>query len=288
MRTGYRNDGQTDYPALGALLAKELGNRKSDVPYYVAIAPPENELRFLGPGFLGPEFAPLVVAGESLSDGASGKDERQQVEKFLPLEAFQKIRKDQAEAMRKATLRALDLSEERKLIRDVYGRNLFGQGCLAARRLIERGASVVEVTLPGWDTHANNFELVQRQSEKLDAAWASLLTDLEDHQLLDNTLIVWMGEFGRTPRINAANGRDHWPRGFTVVLAGGGIKGGQVIGKTSPDGMTIEERPVTPPELLATIFQALNLDPTKENKSNLNTPVSLVEKGTKPVKEVLK
>jgi uncharacterized protein (DUF1501 family) len=146
---------------------------------------------------------------------------------------------------------------------------------------------VVEVTLGGWDTHSNNFEGVKALCDRLDPAWTFLLKDLADRGLLDRTLVVWMGEFGRTPRINASEGRDHWPRCFTVVLAGAGIKGGQVIGRTSADGTEVLERPVTPAEVLATALQALGIDPTKENRT-VGVRAPLVEKGAAPVKEALK
>jgi RNA polymerase sigma factor (sigma-70 family) len=286
MRTGYVHDNQTDYPALGALLGKELGNAKSNLPRYVSITSPQID-RSMDAGFLGPAFGPLSVPQSAVPLGEK-KDEAEKTKQELPLEAFQKIDKDRAEAMRKAVLAALDLSEEKAALRDAYGRNAFGQGCLAARRLVERGTPVVEVVLGGWDTHNQNFDLVQKLSGKLDPAWATLLTDLEERKLLDGTLVVWMGEFGRTPRINANMGRDHWPRSFSVVLAGRGIKGGQVIGRTSKDGITIEDRPVTPQELMATIYQALNVDPAKENRSNIGGLLPLVPKGTKPIKEALK
>ena len=146
--------------------------------------------------------------------------------------------------------KAFDLDEEPAELRDAYGRNLFGQGCLLARRLVEQGVPFVEVSLDGvnlalgWDTHINNFDAVRRLSGVLDPAWATLMEDLKDRGLLDSTLIVWMGEFGRTPKINGPTGRDHWANSWSTVLAGGGIKGGQVIGKTSADGMAVEERPV--------------------------------------------
>jgi uncharacterized protein (DUF1501 family) len=190
--------------------------------------------------------------------------------------------------MHRALAKALDLSEEKAQLRDLYGRNSFGQSCLMARRLVERGVPVVEVPFGGWDTHNNNFAAVKQLSESLDPAFATLLMDLGDRKLLDSTLVVWMGEFGRTPQINVSAGRDHWSHGFSVVLAGAGIKGGQVIGRTSDDGMTVTERPVSPAELHATIYRALGIDPTKVNRSRDGTPVSLVDKGTQPVSEALK
>jgi uncharacterized protein (DUF1501 family) len=145
----------------------------------------------------------------------------------------------------------------------------------------------VEVTLNGWDTHANNFESVQRLCDVLDPAWASLLDDLKEKGLLDTTLVVWMGEFGRTPKINPNKGRDHWANSWSTVLAGGGIQGGQVVGKTSADGTRVEERPVSVPDLLGTVCLALGLEIEKQNNSNVGRPIRLVEPTAKPIKEVL-
>src|SRR5262249_15025067 len=160
------------------------------------------------------------------------------------------------------------------------------QGCLLARRLVERGVPFVEVTLGGfnnnglgWDTHAQNFDAVKRLSEILDPAWGTLMEDLKNRGLLDSTLIVWMGEVGRTPKINGATGRDHFASAWSTVLAGGGIKGGQAVGKTSKDGMEVEDRPTPVTDFLATICHALGVDPTKPNVSNVNRPIRIVEKG---------
>jgi uncharacterized protein (DUF1501 family) len=168
---------------------------------------------------------------------------------------------------------------------------------LLARRLLERGVPYVEVTLslenknPGfsafpWDTHYQNFEVVKQLSEVLDGTWSALMTDLKDRGMLDTTLIVWMGEFGRTPTIRD-NGRDHFPNAWSTVLAGGGIKGGQVVGRTSRDGNTVEDRPVAATDFLATICHALGIDPLKENMSNVGRPIRIVDKSAKPIKEVL-
>jgi uncharacterized protein (DUF1501 family) len=188
---------------------------------------------------------------------------------------------------RASAARAFDLSDEKDPLRDQYGRSLFGQGCLLARRLVERGVPFVEVTLGGWDTHDNNFEHVKSLCGVLDPAWATLLADLKDRGLLDSTLVVWMGEFGRTPGINPRNGRDHYPAAWSVVLGGGGIKGGQVVGRTSADGSRVEERPLSAPDLMATICLALGLDPKKQNPSNVNRPIRLADPSAEPVTEVL-
>src|SRR3984957_12844313 len=171
--------------------------------------------------------------------------------------------------MQSVGAKAFDLTAEPEKLRDSYGRNIFGQGCLLARRLVERGVPFVEVTLGAlqnnpiaWDTHGQNFQNVQRLSEILDPAWGTLMDDLRQRGLLDSTLIVWMGEFGRTPRINPQQGRDHYPNAWSTVLCGGGIRGGTVHGKTSPDGMAIKDKPVTVPDFLATVAKALGVDPS--------------------------
>ncbi len=160
--------------------------------------------------------------------------------------------------------------------------------------MVERNVPFVEVSLAtvgnltlGWDTHLENFESVKRLSEVLDSAWATLMDDLKDKGLLDSTTIVWMGEFGRTPKINPNRGRDHWPNSWTSVLAGGGIKGGQVVGKTSADGTTVEERPIKVEDLLATVAKTLGIDTTKQNISNVGRPIRIVEPTGNAIKEVL-
>jgi uncharacterized protein (DUF1501 family) len=196
--------------------------------------------------------------------------------------------------MRSAGAKAFNLDNEPSALRDAYGRNPFGQGCLLARRLVERNVPFVEVSLGGaagqglaWDTHGQNFQTVQQLSQILDPAWSTLMEDLKTRGLLDSTLIVWMGEFGRTPQINGNQGRDHYPNAWTTVLAGGGIKGGQVIGKTNAGGTTVEERPVSVADFLATICLALGIDPAKQNMSNVGRPIRLVDLAAKPIREIL-
>jgi uncharacterized protein (DUF1501 family) len=178
---------------------------------------------------------------------------------------------------------AFDLSAESNEVREAYGKGTFGQGCLLARRLVERGVPFVEVSLLGdgnalsWDTHANNFETVKTLSAELDAGWSTLMTDLRDRGLLESTTILWMGEFGRTPQINGAAGRDHFPRAWTCVLAGGGIAGGQVHGRTSDDGQYIEEDQTSVTQVLATLCAALGVPPETQNISDSGRPIAIVD-----------
>jgi RNA polymerase sigma factor (sigma-70 family) len=279
MRAGYTIDGQTNYPSLGCVLGKELGDNRADVPRFISISSKQDAFFGVsGPGYLGFQYNPLIVRPDDSGKGFT----------LPPIETFEDLDKKRAAKMRQSIEKAFALADEKPESRNAYGPSQFGQACLLARRLIESNVPVVEITMGGWDTHQDNFNLVQKRSIELDFAWSALLKDLEKRKRLETTLIVWMGEFGRTPRINANMGRDHWPASFSVVLAGGRIKGGQVIGKTSPDGVKITERPVSPAELLATIYQAVGIDPAKEYRSNTDQKVPLVKKGTKAVKELLR
>jgi hypothetical protein len=309
LRTGYLPQGSIRFPSLGALVSHELADPQADLPGFVSVMPQGAFAQAsVASGFLGPRHAPLVVGpgGGTLkvedldSPGVPGERSRERLELLHEMEAeFLATRPgsgtashvhayDRAERLqRQAAARAFDLSQEKDALREKYGRGLFGQGCLLARRLVERGVPFVEVTLGGWDTHNDNFTQVARLCGNLDRAWAALMQDLSQRGLLDSTLIVWMGEFGRTPGINPRQGRDHYPAAWSVVLGGGGIKGGQVYGRTSKDGTTAEDRPVSVPDLMATICLALGLDPKKQNQSNVNRPIRLADPDAVPIKEIL-
>jgi uncharacterized protein (DUF1501 family) len=189
--------------------------------------------------------------------------------------------------MKSVGAKAFDLTTEKDKTRDDYGRNLFGQGCLLARRLVERGVPFIEVNLGGWDTHQNNFDQVKNLAGILDSGWASLMADLRERGLLESTTILCMGEFGRTPKINGGRGRDHFPNAWSAVLAGGGIKGGQAYGKTSADGTTVEEGKTDVPDLLSTLALALGIDYNKNNASNVGRPVRVVDKVAKPIQSLI-
>jgi arylsulfatase A-like enzyme len=177
---------------------------------------------------------------------------------------------------------AFDLSLENDEVRSAYGPGVFGQGCLLARRLIERGVPFVEVTLSGdngigWDTHQDNFTQVRRLSEQLDSGWGMLMTELSDRGLLEDTTILWMGEFGRTPAINTNAGRDHFPAAWTCVFGGGGIAGGQTYGKTTADGMEVADGKVEVGDVLSTLCTALGVPPETENDTSQGRPVKISE-----------
>jgi Protein of unknown function (DUF1501) len=195
------------------------------------------------------------------------------------------------EMMNSAAARAFDLSEETDAVRSAYGRGTFGQGCLMARRLVEQGVGFVEVTLgsigggSSWDTHAANFTTVKQLSQELDKAWSTLLTELDQRGLLESTTVLWLGEFGRTPKINGNAGRDHFPGAWSCVFAGGGIHGGQAYGKTTPDGMSVASGKVDVGDILATLAQSLGVAPTTENITSMGRPIKVAE-GT-PIHDIL-
>jgi hypothetical protein len=186
---------------------------------------------------------------------------------------------------------AFNLEAEPEEVREAYGNSVFGQGCLLARRLIERGVPFVEVSLGtnsggvGWDTHSDNFNQVRQLSESLDAGWATLMKELDERGLLDATTILWMGEFGRTPNINPNAGRDHFPTAWSCVLAGGGIAGGQAYGQTSENGLEVVDGKVGADDVLATLCEALGVPADTMQMSNVGRPIRLTE-GT-PIRGVL-
>jgi len=192
--------------------------------------------------------------------------------------------------MRSAAASAFNLDSEPTALRERYGRSQFGQGCMLARRLVERGVPFVELSLGSintWDTHNDNFNQVRRLSQILDAGYATLLEDLRDRGMLETTTIIWMGEFGRTPRINPQTGRDHWPNSFCTVLAGGGIHGGQAYGQTSADGQTVVSAPTDAKAYFATIWKALGIDHSRLNISNIGRPIRLADAGGMPIADIV-
>ncbi len=324
MRTGHAPGGPVRYPTLGSLISKELGEPDAALPNYVSVSPRQlfNPAAF-SPGFLGPRYAAVTVGAREADATASSSfaqlgvdhlqlpqgvadtraDRRLDLWNGLqqPFLARHAVSAPQAQdtAYRRAVkmmhsdaAAAFDLSREPEEVREAYGRGVFGQGCLIARRLIERGVPFVEVTLGGfednaigWDTHQDNFATVRRLSTQLDNGWGTLMSDLRDRGLLQDTTILWMGEFGRTPRINDNAGRDHFPNAWSCVLAGGGIQGGQAYGQTSEDGMEVVDGKVEVGDILSTLCLALGIDPYQENQTDIGRPIAIAE-GT-PISSVL-
>jgi uncharacterized protein (DUF1501 family) len=294
VQTGYAPQGTIGHPAIGAQVAQGLKG-EGDLPRCVAIGGPGQS-----PGFLGAAFTPFVVAdprkpvrniapSPEVSDNRL--DRRLELWRHLqsdfgrgrnsPVVAGHEAVVDQAVRMMRAReLEAFDLDQEPVNVRERYGDTRFGQGCLMARRLCERGVPFVQVTQNGWDTHDDNDARVKALCEELDPAFSSLLDDLSASGRLDETLVVWLGDFGRTPRINGRGGRDHYPRVANVVLAGGGIPAGQVIGATDIDGYEVRDRPIDVPDLFRTIFLRLGLDPDAVRMAPGGRPLNAVDGGT--------
>ena len=175
---------------------------------------------------------------------------------------------------------AFDITKESDAMRDDYGRNQFGQSCLLARRLVESGVRFVTVDYGGWDHHGKIYEGLDKKLPEFDQGFSAFIRDMESHGLLQDTLVVAMGEFGRTPKINDKGGRDHWGRAGSLLFAGAGVKGGNVIGSTDKNGAFVTDRPVRPADVAWTIYDALGIDPTKELHTPEGRPVSILAEGT--------
>jgi len=293
--TGYREgQGGITYPSLGAIASQELGSTTASVPNFVAIGG-----RSYGSGFLGPKHQPLQVQSpdkgvEDLKAIISEGQFNKRVGLLQEMEsAFFKEYKADAitdhktayeravKLMQSKEAKSFDLALEPAASRAKYGTGRFADGVLMARRLVEIGVPFIEVSLGGWDTHMDNFERVKKLSGEIDSPMSALITDLQERGLLDSTLIVWMGDFGRTPNINtkgAKPGRDHFPKAWSLAMFGGGIKGGQIIGKTDKEGAEVVERKTTAQDCLATFCDVLSIDHTKKNDTPTGRPITIVDK----------
>jgi hypothetical protein len=313
--TGYKPTPVLDYPSYGSVLAKTRPEEQA-LPPYIAIPYSRPQM---GSGFLGDALGPFSIGGDPSKSGFQVRDldfypgvdsdrMRNRRDIVSQLERFQRRVDDSSsivdprfeQAYRMATSPqtklAFDISKEKEVLRSRYGLGFFGQSCLMARRLVEHGVSFVTVAYTGWDTHEN---LVRQLKEgytgakvgvglgpTFDHGFATLVADLFDRGLLDETLVIAMGEFGRTPKLNTRGGRDHWPRVFSVVLAGGGIRGGIVVGRSDDIGESPADRPVTPADLAHTIYRLLGVDPSLEMHTADGRPVQ-VNQGGQLVKELL-
>ncbi len=301
LHTGYLPTAAVKYPSLGALVANEIADRECQLPSFVRIGGRGQNSG--GGGFLGVQYDPFDIQNPN-SPPTNTRPTTALARYQTRLELVDRLQSDfartapqevadhkqlydrAAKMITSPEMKAFDLSQEKDAMREAYGSTPFGAGCLLARRLVESGVTFVEVTLNGWDTHADNFERTKKLAEQVDQPFAQLIRDLADRGMLDKTLIVWMGEFGRTPVINPRGGRDHFPRAFNVALAGGGIHGGQVIGETDDAGTAVKDHAVTVPDLFQTICAALKIDGSKENQTPVGRPIKIVNDG-KVVKELL-
>jgi len=304
MKTGHRPIPGLEHPSLGSIVCHELPGDGLDIPSHISILPSQAPARG---GYLGARLDAFRIGDpvEPVPDTRSpvGKERQQQRLSSLELldttfargrlarlDETRTLHRTNAERalrmMSSDQLAAFDVNEAPAAEREGYGDTPFGRGCLAALRLVESGVRCVEVTLNGWDTHVNNLELQRARNAILDPALAALVKGLRDREIYEETIVLVGTEFGRTPRLNALDGRDHWPHAFSVALGGGGIAGGRVIGATDPEG---EENapadPVTVDDLHATVLTALGIDPSYEFMTPLNRPVPLSE--GRPVRGLL-
>jgi hypothetical protein len=297
LHTGYAPNPTVVHPAFGSVCSYELGAKLEnfDLPHCISINSGGE-----GAGFLGMAHSPFVVNNPNgkianleppkevsqvrmdrrvamlgLTEnnflaqkrGQSGQDHKDVYEKTLRM-------------MKSRYTKAFRLDEEPAPVRDAYGRDAFGSGCLMARRLIESGVTYVEVSLGGWDTHADAFNtLSTRLQPTLDKGMGNLVADLASRGLLEDTMVVWMGDFGRTPRINQNAGRDHWPRSWSVVMGGGGMKGGQAIGATDKDGVDIVDQPVGVMDLIASMAKGMGIDVATQYTTPRGRPIKVVDGG---------
>ncbi|MEO0530844.1 MAG: DUF1501 domain-containing protein [Planctomycetota bacterium] len=299
LRTGYVPNPNVQHPSYGSVIAHEMEPRIEglEVPPFVSIGGPSE-----GPGFLGMAYAPLQVDASGRVRDVRPLVDEQRLDERLALLAeiegrFAKQRRGPAASehakvlsrtvalMRSEQMKAFDVNAEPTKARERYGNSSFGRSCLLARRLVEAGVPFVEVDFGGWDLHDDCFTRLDTKLPQLDQGMSGLVSDLEERGLLDQTVILWMGEFGRTPRINGDAGRDHYARAWSAVVGGGGLQGGLAIGETSADGTTVESKPHSAEDLMATVCQAMGLSLQTEFTSGNGRPMKIAGGGS-PISEL--
>jgi hypothetical protein len=313
MMTGHMFNPAMAFPCYGSVIAKERGYNNGMFPF---VQLGRNiDRRFNGGigGFLGDQYNPFEVAEDpngtmfkvrdlSVTSDADRARMERRYGMLTEIDRYQKAIEEKAPAVQTrdvfyekahalltspAAKRAFDLEQEPTRVRDFYGRTNFGQSCLLARRLIEAGVHFVTVTSGGWDTHVNNFKsLKDRLLPPLDRGYAALLQDLHERGLLDNTLVVWFGDFGRTPKVNPSAGRDHWATSGCACLGGGGVRTGEVVGATNQLAEFVIDNPVTPQDLAATIYHTLGVSLHTWYRAQDGRPIELVPTG-KPVRQLV-
>jgi hypothetical protein len=302
LHRSYAPRGTIVHPSLGAWIMRLSGRRNTTIPGFVSIGGSSENATG---GFMGAKYGgvPLGNANSGLKDSKRAHSvSKEAFDRRLSLadkmnadfhgrfkqkqiKTYHGLYDEAIKLMTSEDLKAFDIKHEDNKVRDFYGNNSFGQGCLLARRLVEHQVRFVEVNLGGWDTHNDNFVAVEARCQILDQALAGLISDLERRGMLDSTLVALGTEFGRTPDINGNTGRDHFPRAFTTLMAGGGVKGGFVYGETDRKAHTVKEGIVTPGMFNATIGHALGLPTERVVTSPSGRPFTIGDEA-KPVKEV--
>ena len=299
LHTGYVPNPNVEHPSYGSVIAHEMEPKLAglEIPSFVSIGGSS-----IGPGFLGMAYAPLQVDPSGRVRDVRPIVEQERLEERLALLAeiegrFAKQRRGPAanehakvlsktvSLMRSGQMTAFDVGKEPTAARERYGDSSFGRSCLLARRLVEAGVPFVEVDFGGWDLHDDCFTRLETKLPQLDQGMAALVSDMEERGLLDQTVILWMGEFGRTPRINEDAGRDHYARAWSAVVGGGGLRGGLAIGETSADGTTVESKPHSAEDLMATVCQAMGLSLQTTYTSGNGRPMKIAGGGA-PINEL--
>lgn len=308
MHTGYRpGAGGITYPGLGSTVSEELARAGSPLPNFVVTGEPLGKHDVIrDPGYRGPRHQPLVLTdlsrGLENATPATAQEEFDRRTRLLGALEQNFARTTQAPAaqahaagltaalqlMRSGRRDCFDLSLEPEASRSRYGDTEFGRGCLLARRLVESGIGFVEVYLANWDSHVRaTADKTRDLMTQVDTGMSALIADLHSRGLLESTLVIWMGEFGRTPRINSTGGRDHYSKAWSTALFGGGIRGGQVIGSTDGTGAEVKDRPVSVMDFMATTCHLLGIDYKKEIDTPVGRPIRIVDKGENLIKELI-
>ena len=302
MFTGYRPSPALQFPSMGSVVSHELGSR-NNLPPYVCVPNMPNE--FAGSGYLSTAHGPFSLGGDPANNGFAVRDlnmhqgitperfDRRRNILSTVDEHFRTLEKsDSLDAMdsfyqaayslvsSESAREAFNLAAEPEAIRNTYGKNEAGQRMLMARRLVEAGVRFVSMTYGGWDMHAKIQEGITRSLPPFDQAFAALIKDLDDRGLLDTTIVMVTSEFGRTPKINKDAGRDHWPRVFNIVFAGGGFKRGSVYGTSDPTGSEPDQDPLTVENMAATVYHQLGIAPEKKLIAPGNRPIDIVRNGS--------
>jgi uncharacterized protein (DUF1501 family) len=300
MHTGYVPNPNIEHPSYGSVIAHELIDSvpELEIPPFVSVGGGS-----VGPGFLGMTYSPFVVGSDgNVRNLQMGLDNDRLMQRMEMLASLEKgfisqnrgdSAKDHAKILDKTLslmtskqMEAFKVSMETEAVRERYGNTGFGKGCLMARRLAEQGVPFIEVDLGGWDTHSGNFDALQNTKlPELDKAMSALVEDLEQRGMLQDTAIIWMGEFGRTPRINGNTGRDHWARSWSVVVGGAGMKGGIAVGETSADGTNVETEPYSSQDVMASVLKALGISLETTFTSKNGRPMKIANSG-KVIKEL--
>ena len=291
MHTGYVPNTSIEHPSYGAVLSHQLRRENLEIPQFVSVGGGS-----VGAGFLGMNYAPFVVNSNGQVRNLDVKPDQRFFQRAYALDVIENsfinqkrgsIASDHRDVLRQAfnlltseQMEAFKVVGEPDAVKDRYGDNNFGKSCLMARRLVEVGVPFIEVNLGGWDNHQNIFPTLRdNKLPMLDKGMSALVEDLEQRGLLEDTAIIWMGEFSRTPRINQNAGRDHWARSWSVVVGGAGMNGGIAIGETNSDGTRVETEPYTSQDVMSSVCKALGISLGTTFTSKSGRPMKIANSG---------